>query len=146
MMLKLWQVQSTEAFSNFMQQFVLISYNSNMTLTVPVGCLKYRVFNSWFLHSTCFNSVLWPYSGGMYTLKAKTKLRITSKIFKTELIKLIIYNLCCSELSSGMYCLVKWLSTDVSEARTASIIRDDDSSQKTILNIILAAVRTWNLI
>jgi hypothetical protein len=30
-----------------------------------------------------------------------------------------------SELSSGMYCRVKWLSTDVSEVRTASIIRDE---------------------
>jgi len=30
----------------------------------------------------------------------------------------------CSELSSGLYCRVKWLSTDVSEVRTASIIRD----------------------
>jgi hypothetical protein len=30
-----------------------------------------------------------------------------------------------SELSSGIYCRVKWLSTDVSEVRTASIIRDD---------------------
>jgi hypothetical protein len=29
-----------------------------------------------------------------------------------------------SELSSGIYCCVKWLSTDVSEVRTASIIRD----------------------
>jgi hypothetical protein len=29
-----------------------------------------------------------------------------------------------SELSSGLYCRVKWLSTDVSEVRTASIIRD----------------------
>jgi hypothetical protein len=28
----------------------------------------------------------------------------------------------CSELSSGIYCRVKWLSTDVSEVRTASII------------------------
>jgi hypothetical protein len=26
--------------------------------------------------------------------------------------------LCCSELSSGIYCCVKWLSTDVSEVRT----------------------------
>jgi hypothetical protein len=34
-------------------------------------------------------------------------------------------NLRCSELSSGMYCRVKWLSTDVSEVRTASIIRDE---------------------
>jgi hypothetical protein len=33
------------------------------------------------------------------------------------------------------------LSTDVSEARTASIIRDDDTSQKTILNITF----TWSL-
>jgi hypothetical protein len=33
----------------------------------------------------------------------------------------------CSELSSGMYCRVKWLSTDVSEVRTASIIRDEYS-------------------
>jgi hypothetical protein len=49
--------------------------------------------------------------------------------------------LTCSELSSGMYCRVKWLSTDVSEVRTASIIKGDHS----ILNIILAAVRTWNL-
>jgi hypothetical protein len=31
----------------------------------------------------------------------------------------------CSELSSGLYCIVKWLSTDVSEVRTASIIRDE---------------------
>jgi hypothetical protein len=31
----------------------------------------------------------------------------------------------CSELSSGLYCHVKWLSTDVSEVRTASIIRDE---------------------
>jgi hypothetical protein len=31
----------------------------------------------------------------------------------------------CSELSSGLYCRIKWLSTDVSEVRTASIIRDD---------------------
>jgi hypothetical protein len=30
----------------------------------------------------------------------------------------------CSELSSGIYCRVKWLSTDVSEVRTASIIRE----------------------
>jgi hypothetical protein len=29
----------------------------------------------------------------------------------------------CSELSSGLYCRVNWLSTDVSEVRTASIIR-----------------------
>jgi hypothetical protein len=58
----------------------------------------------------------------------------------------------CSELSSGVYCRVKWLSTDVSEVRTASIISQStiilhgSTSQKTILNIILAAVRTWNLI
>jgi hypothetical protein len=80
----------------------------------------------------------------------------------------------CSELSSGLYCRVKWLSTDVSEVRTASIIRDDrtasiirdhpwwwrqyaplkrrstiilhgSTTQKTALNITLAAVRTWNL-
>jgi hypothetical protein len=65
-----------------------------------------------------------------------------------------------------MYCRVKWLSTDVSEVRAASILRDDDplwwrqhaplkrrtiiilhgsTSQKTILNFILAAVRTWKL-
>jgi hypothetical protein len=31
----------------------------------------------------------------------------------------------CSELSSGLYCRVKWLSTDVSEVRTASIIRNE---------------------
>jgi hypothetical protein len=31
-------------------------------------------------------------------------------------------NFTCSELSSGLYCRVKWLSTDVSEVRTASII------------------------
>jgi hypothetical protein len=31
----------------------------------------------------------------------------------------------CSELSSGLYCRVKWLSTNVSEVRTASIIRDE---------------------
>jgi hypothetical protein len=67
----------------------------------------------------------------------------------------------CSELSSGIYCRVKLLSTDLSEVRTASIIRDEwqyaplkrlstiilhgSISQKTTLNIILAAVKTWNL-
>jgi hypothetical protein len=30
-----------------------------------------------------------------------------------------------SGLSSGIYCHVKWLSTDISEVRTASIIRDE---------------------
>jgi hypothetical protein len=33
----------------------------------------------------------------------------------------IKYWIWCSELSSGLYCRVKWLSTDVSEVRTASI-------------------------
>jgi hypothetical protein len=55
----------------------------------------------------------------------------------------------CSELSSGIYCRVKWLSTDVSEyaplKRRSKIILHGSISQKTILNIILAAVRTWNL-
>jgi hypothetical protein len=32
----------------------------------------------------------------------------------------------CPELSSGKYCRVKLLSTDVSEVRTASIIRDEN--------------------
>jgi hypothetical protein len=37
----------------------------------------------------------------------------------------------CSELSSGLYCRVKWLSTDVSEVRTASIIIiPEDSSER----------------
>jgi hypothetical protein len=31
----------------------------------------------------------------------------------------------CSELSSGLYCHVRLLSTDVSEVHTASIIRDE---------------------
>jgi hypothetical protein len=35
----------------------------------------------------------------------------------------------CSELSSGIYCRVKLLSTDVSEVRTASIIPDEDNSE-----------------
>jgi hypothetical protein len=88
----------------------------------------------------------------------------------------------CSELSSGIYCRVKWLSTDsetsveknltrqyipednselhtrrrenlkssgwwrqyVPLKRRATIILQGSTSQKTILNIILAAVRTWN--
>jgi hypothetical protein len=33
-----------------------------------------------------------------------------------------------SELSSGLYCRVKWLSTDVSEVRTASIVIPDETS------------------
>jgi hypothetical protein len=37
----------------------------------------------------------------------------------------------CSELSSGMYCRIKLLSTDVSEVRTASIIRDDHEAVRT---------------
>jgi hypothetical protein len=52
----------------------------------------------------------------------------------------------CSELSSGLHCRAKWLSTDLSEVRTASIIiLHGSTTQKTALNIILAAVRTWNL-
>jgi hypothetical protein len=38
---------------------------------------------------------------------------------------MVMISLTCSELSSGIYCPVKWLSTDVSEVHTASIIRDD---------------------
>jgi hypothetical protein len=34
-----------------------------------------------------------------------------------------------SELSSGIYCRVKWLPTDVPEVRTASIIRDEENSE-----------------
>jgi hypothetical protein len=40
------------------------------------------------------------------------------------------YNKRSSELSSGLYCRVEWLSTDVSEVRTASIIRDDEDSSE----------------
>jgi hypothetical protein len=50
----------------------------------------------------------------------------------------------CSELSSGMYCRVKWLSTDVLEVRTwrqyaplkrrSTIILHGSTSQKTTLN------------
>jgi hypothetical protein len=43
----------------------------------------------------------------------------------------------CSELSSGMYCRVKWLLTDVSEVRTASIIHPDDTQ------FCLRRVQTW---
>jgi hypothetical protein len=56
-----------------------------------------------------------------------------------------------TDMSSGMYCRVKWLSTDVSEVRAVSIIRamtiilHGSTSQKTNLNFILAAMRTWNL-
>jgi hypothetical protein len=64
---------------------------------------------------------------------------------------LILRRIRYSELSSGMYCRVKKLSTDVSEVRTASwwwrqyaplkrrskIILHGSTSQKTILNIIL---------
>jgi hypothetical protein len=68
-----------------------------------------------------------------------------------------VCNLYCSELSSGLYCRVKWLSTDVSEGwiihpwwwrqhvplkRRSTIILHGSTTQKTALNIILAAVRT----
>jgi hypothetical protein len=42
--------------------------------------------------------------------------------FKFHQCVCISLSLWCSELSSGLYCRVKWLSTDVSEVRTASII------------------------
>jgi hypothetical protein len=56
----------------------------------------------------------------------------------------------CSELSSGIYCRVKWLSADgMKSVRTSETSVDNllhgSISQKTTLNIILAAVRTWNL-
>jgi hypothetical protein len=43
----------------------------------------------------------------------------------------------CSELSSGIYCRVKWLSTDFSDVRTASIIRDesDDGGNTYLWNV-----------
>jgi hypothetical protein len=77
----------------------------------------------------------------------------------------LIQTTCQSLESSRMYCrVVKYMSTDVSEVRTATIIRElwwwrqyaplkrrststwlhGSSSQKTF-NFILAAVRTWNL-
>jgi hypothetical protein len=43
----------------------------------------------------------------------------------------------CSELSSGIYCRVKLLSTDVSEVRTASIIPDDNSEHAVLLPYVL---------
>jgi hypothetical protein len=42
----------------------------------------------------------------------------------------------CSELSSGIYCHVNLLSTDVSEVRRSKIILHGSISQKTILNTI----------
>jgi hypothetical protein len=48
---------------------------------------------------------MWPYSG-MWDFKFSRR------------------RVWCSELSSGIYRRAKWLSTDVSEVRTASIIRD----------------------
>jgi hypothetical protein len=55
----------------------------------------------------------------------------------------------CSELSSGIYCRVKWLSTDFRGANCLHhqgwVILHSSISQKTTLNIILAAVRTLNL-
>jgi hypothetical protein len=48
----------------------------------------------------------------------KTSIDVVTRIFKFNLI-----SLWCSELSFGIYCGVKWLSSDVSEVRTASIIR-----------------------
>jgi hypothetical protein len=44
----------------------------------------------------------------------------------------------CSELSSGMYCRVKWLSTDVSEVRTASIIIPDDGGSTFETNVTMS--------
>jgi hypothetical protein len=58
-------------------------------------------------------------------------------------------NIVCSELSSGMYCRVKWLPPSWRQyaplKRRSTIILHGSTSQKTILNIILAAVRSWNL-
>jgi hypothetical protein len=48
----------------------------------------------------------------------------------------LIYLFICTDWSSGMYCRVNCLST---------IILHGSTSQKTILNIILAAARTCNL-
>jgi hypothetical protein len=56
------------------------------------------------------------------------------------------HSVSCSELSSGMYCRVKnCRPTCVPLKRQSTIILHGSTSQKTILNIILAAVRTWNL-
>jgi hypothetical protein len=49
-------------------------------------------------------------------------------------------NIFFSELSSGMYCL-----QHIPLKRRSTIILHVSTSQKTILNFILAAVRTWNL-
>jgi hypothetical protein len=50
----------------------------------------------------------------------KTSIDVVTRLFKFNLI-----SLWCSELSSGIYCHVKWLSADVSAVRTATIIRDE---------------------
>jgi hypothetical protein len=58
--------------------------------------------------------------------KTKKKLQETTWQRETRLkrdFKISRRRVWSSELSSGMYCRVKWLSTDVSEVRTASIIR-----------------------
>jgi hypothetical protein len=60
----------------------------------------------------------------------------------------------CSELSSGLYCRVKdcrptfqrcVLPPSSGMKRRSTIILHGSITQKTTLNIILAAVRTWNL-
>jgi hypothetical protein len=58
----------------------------------------------------------------------------------------------CSELSSGLYCRVKWLSTIILHGSTSQktilniiLYLCSELSSKKILNIILAAVRSWNL-
>jgi hypothetical protein len=53
--------------------------------------------------------------------------------------------ICCSELSSGMSD-PWWWRQYVPLKRRSTIILHGSTSQKTILNIILAAVRTWKLI
>jgi hypothetical protein len=81
--------------------------------------------------------------------------RKLKKNFKLPLARIIESTVRCSELSSGIYCRVKWLSMIPDHPwwwrqyappkRRSTIILHGSISQKTTLNIILAAVRTWNL-
>jgi hypothetical protein len=48
-----------------------------------------------------------------------------SKQYEQKARSVEIFTIWCSELSSGLYCRVRLLLTDVSEVRTASIIRDE---------------------
>jgi hypothetical protein len=87
------------------------------TIFSPASCHFIRLISQ--TPSICALHFTWQTR--LHTHRATSFVSYTALIFK---LFDTLSSVWCSELSSGIYCRVKWLSTDDSEVRTASIIPD----------------------